>query len=106
MARRFYYASCGLIDYVVKVIDDAVSRGGSGAGGAVTQEDLAQAFVRSVWREAPASLNPFVEGASLRMLKGPGEPFDIWDDIDQYTSVGFAKRRNTGKSKSTSKREH
>jgi len=106
MARRFFYASCGLIDYVVKIIDDAVSRSGSGADGAITQEDLAQAFVRSVWREAPESLNPFVKGASLRVLKGPGEPFDIWDDIDQYTSAGHAKRKNTGKTKSISRRGH
>jgi hypothetical protein len=106
MARRFFYASCGLIDYVVKIIDDAASRGGGGNSGAITQADLAQAFVRSVWREAPKSLNPFEDGSALRILKGPGEPFDVWDDIDQYTSVGRSKSRSTGKAKPGSRRAH
>ena len=90
MARRFYYASHGLIDYVVKIIDDAVSRGGTGPLGKITMEDYARAFERVVWFNAPRSLNPFADKPTLRLLNRPLEPFDIWDDISNYTQ---AKRK-------------
>lgn len=84
VAIRLFYASCGLIDYVVKLLDDAVSRGGSGPDGAVLREDLAAAFVRVIWRGAPEHLNPFNPKAKLRFLRRSCEPFEIWDDIQRY----------------------
>ncbi len=83
-AIRFFYASCGLVDFVVKLLDDAVSRGGSGPGGAVTREDFAVAFSRVVWRDAPERLNPFKPKAQLRPLTRPDEPFDMLDDVAKY----------------------
>lgn len=89
-AIRFFHATCGLIDYVVKLVDDAVSRGGSGADGAITREDFAAAFARVVWRDAPERLNPFNPKAQLRPLTRSGEPFEMLDDVDKYFRAGGA----------------
>lgn len=86
LARRFYFASHGLFDYIVKIIDDAASRGGSGPHGMLVMSDYARAFKAVVWSAAPDQLNPFVETATLRLLTQPLEPFDIWDDIEKYTT--------------------
>jgi Bacterial TniB protein len=93
MAKRFYYASHGLFDYIVKIIDDAASRGGSGPSGQLTMRDYAEAFKRVVWFDAPDMLNPFMEQASLRLLTQPLEPFDIWDDIANYTKLPSSHRQ-------------
>ena len=93
LAQRFYYATHGLIDYSVKLLDDAVSRGGSGPGGSITQSDLQKAFVRAIWFHAPPKLNPFNPKAALRLLTRMGEPFDIWDDPDQYKGRLIISRR-------------
>lgn len=86
MARCFYYATHGLFDYIVKIVDDAVSRGGTGSNEQVTKADLASAFKRSVWMDAPDEMNPFSGMESFRLLTRPMEPFDILDDINNYTS--------------------
>ena len=86
MARRFYFASHGLLDYVVKIIDDAVSRSCPDAGEPLTQQVFEAAFKRTIWLDAPDHLNPFSKGATLRLLNRTLEPFDVWDDITQYTS--------------------
>jgi hypothetical protein len=101
MARRFYYASHGIFDYIIKILDEAVSRGGSDPEGALTMADFAAAFKSSIWRDAPDALNPFNVGASLRHLDKPGEPFDIWDDLSQYlaSSVKPRAKRAARKSK-------
>lgn len=92
MARRFYFASHGLLDYVVKIIDDAVSRACPDSGEPLTQQAFESAFKRTVWLDAPDHLNPFSKGATLRLLNRTLEPFDIWDDIAQYTSAqGYQK---------------
>lgn len=83
-AQRMYYATAGLMDYIVKILDDAVSRGGSGSGGVVTIFDLAKSFRRAVWGGAPEGLNPFLSEATLRFLNRPGEPFEVWDPIERY----------------------
>jgi hypothetical protein len=93
MARRFYFATHGLFDYIVKIVDDAVSRGGTGKDGQVTMADYAAAFKRTVWSAAPEHLNPFMEKATLRLLRGPLEPFDIWDDVAQYMTTARSRPR-------------
>jgi len=89
-AVRFFHATCGLIDYLVKLLDDAGSRGGSGPAGAVTREDFAVSFLRVIWGEAPPRLNPFGPKAKLRRLDKDGEPFEMLDDIARY--LGRADR--------------
>lgn len=92
MAQRFYFASHGLLDYVVKIIDDAVSRACSDSGELLTQQAFEAAFKRTIWLDAPDHLNPFSKVATLRLLNRTLEPFDIWDDITQYTSTqGYQK---------------
>jgi Bacterial TniB protein len=85
-ARRFYFATHGLFDYVVKIIDDAVSRRSDRQKEPLTLKDFAEAFKRTVWLNAPDLLNPFSEKPTLRLLNKPLEPFDIWDAISKYTS--------------------
>jgi len=87
MAQRFYFASHGLLDYVVKIIDDAVSRACPDSGEPLTQQAFEAAFKRTVWLDAPDHLNPFSQEATLRLLNRTLEPFDIWDDVAQYTST-------------------
>jgi hypothetical protein len=87
VAQRFFYASHGLLDYVVKIIDDAVSRACPDSGEPLTQQAFEVAFKRTIWLDAPDHLNPFSKGATLRLLNRTLEPFDIWDDITQYTST-------------------
>ena len=92
LAQRFYFASHGLLDYVVKIIDDAVSRSCPDSGEPVTQQAFEAAFKRTIWLDAPDHLNPFSQRATLRLLNRTLEPFDIWDDITQYTSTeGYQK---------------
>lgn len=92
MAQRFYFASHGLLDYVVKIIDDAVSRADPDSGEPLMQQDFEAAFKRTIWLDAPDDLNPFSKGATLRLLNRTLEPFDMWDDITQYTSTqGYQK---------------
>jgi energy-coupling factor transporter ATP-binding protein EcfA2 len=84
MARRFYIASNGLIDYVVKIIDTAVSSVLTRDTPELILSSFEAAFRMSVWREAPKELNPFSEKSVLRPLTKRGEPFDIWDDPAKY----------------------
>lgn len=103
LARRFYYASNGLLDYVIKVIDDAISRSGTSRSNALTMEHLYHSFLRTVWSTAPHHLNPFSAQATLRHLHEPGEPFELWDPLEKYlTGVGVqggGARKASGKAK-------
>jgi hypothetical protein len=86
LAKRFYFATNGLIDYIVKIIDGAVTAFRPKNGEALGLPHLAAAFRAKVWGEAPDELNPFCERAVLRPLMGPREPFDQWDDPKRYTA--------------------
>jgi Bacterial TniB protein len=97
-ARRFYYASHGLIDYVVKIVDQAVRDPLMGCSQYLSLDAYAEAFRLSVWRDAPDRLNPFCKNATLRPLTQPNEPFDIWDDPDKYSAI--SARFNSGTSSS------
>ena len=84
IARQMYYATNGLIDYVVKIIDDAVARCGAASGSVISNENLALAFKRKVWADCPDWINPFLTD-KLRRLTQAREPFCDWDDPRQYT---------------------
>lgn len=84
MARRFFVASNGLIDYLVKLIDDAASRGGSGPDESLVLKDFHTAFKRTIWSHPPEELNPFSQVSVLRPLTRQGEPFDVWDPLENY----------------------
>lgn len=83
VARRMYYATHGLIDYVVKIIDGAVAMSGVRTGESIGLEALASAFKNEVWKECPDWINPFLT-EKLRLLTQDKEPFGDWDEPHQY----------------------
>lgn len=92
LARRFHFATNGLIDFLIKILDEAVSRCAAETAGKVELRTLEAAFVNSVWRDVPPILNPFHEGGALRPLTKRGEPFDLWDDPSQYLADACRKK--------------
>ncbi len=84
LARRFYFASLGLFDYVAKVIEKAVKIAGEYKLERLNAGLFAQAFATEVWRGVPKRLNPFEQKAILRPLNKRGEPFEIWEDPAHY----------------------
>jgi type II secretory pathway predicted ATPase ExeA len=79
LARRFYYASAGLMDYPYKIINKAIAIAHP-VGAAITVDTLAAAFVAGVWKDCPEDINPFLTAPKkLRLLTQPGEPFAGWD---------------------------
>ena len=80
VARRFIYATRGLIDYVVKILETAAIIAAGRPNQHIDLEVLGQAFVEKVWTDAPPKLNPFLTDHKLRILDKCGEPFDEWED--------------------------
>lgn len=79
LARRFFFASSGLMDYLYKVINKALEIAVQKRT-AISIATLAEAFATDVWDGCPAEQNPFlIEVEKLRLLTQPGEPFDDWD---------------------------
>ncbi len=80
LARRFYIASAGLMDYLFRIVDAAANVAFS-SGKPIDVSTLASAFVEKVWFDCPDGLNPFLirDPDELRMLTEPGEPFADWD---------------------------
>jgi hypothetical protein len=79
-----YYATQGLIDYVIKILDDAVASSDRKTGQVLGVQQLVTAFKRQVWAECPDWINPFL-AEKLRLLVQPREPFCDWDDPSQYS---------------------
>lgn len=94
MARQMYYATNGLIDYVIKVVDDAIARSGVSPGSVIGNNHLALAFQRKVWADCPDWINPFLAN-KLRRLTQTREPFCDWDDPSQYTLSERARQSGT-----------
>lgn len=84
VARQMYYATHGLIDYVVRIIDDAVSMSGAKKGDLISNVNLSMAFKRRVWADCPDWINPFLT-EKLRLLTQAREPFCDLDDPYAYT---------------------
>lgn len=79
VSLRFYQASFGLIDYLIKIIDRAVWLVQSGAFAEIDQTVLAQAFRDEVWSLAPDYRNPFCESFNNINLTGRFEPFEDFE---------------------------
>lgn len=93
MARRFYYATFGLIDFICKIADGAVELAKELGRSEIDESVLAGAFVEEVWRDVPPQLNPFLASdPMLRPLVQPGEPF---------AEIGAASIIDAGMSKKT-----
>lgn len=75
MARRFLVASNGLLDYVRKILEGAVSIAGAAGHQSLDMPVYAAGFKKEVWIDVGDRLNPFHPESPLRMLNRPGEPF-------------------------------
>lgn len=78
ISMRMYFASCGLIDYVVKILEKCAY--------IADQENtdihlgiLYRAFNDEVWSSAPPERNPFAKEFDMRPLTCAGEPFDGYE---------------------------
>lgn len=76
---RFYHASFGLIDYLIKVIDRAVYLVQAGRFVEIDLPALAQTFRDEVWSLAPNNRNPFCKEFDFVELTGKFEPFEDFD---------------------------
>ncbi|MDF2864675.1 MAG: hypothetical protein K0S02_4947 [Achromobacter mucicolens] len=91
MARRMHVASYGLLDYVRKVLEGAVSVAASVGDNEIGLDALAAAFRNCVCGTVPDRLNPFHPDSYLRPLDRPGEVFYLHTSQDLVASV-VAKR--------------
>lgn len=83
MAKRFYFATYGLIDYIGKIVDGALLLALLEKSAIVTEKHYAEAFKEEVWRDVPDKLNPFTSKGSLRPLTKTNEPFENMVDRHQ-----------------------
>ena len=81
MANRFYMASYGLIDYLIKIVDRAVWLVQSRSLEGINLPVLAEAFEDEVWSNATEERNPFRPGFNFKPLNGHHEPFEESDVI-------------------------
>lgn len=75
MARRFLVASNGLLDYVRKILEGALSIAATTGYQSLDLSVYGAGFKKEVWVEVTDRLNPFHQDSSLRALNRPGEPF-------------------------------
>ncbi|GAB2180940.1 hypothetical protein DLREEDagrD3_11630 [Denitratisoma sp. agr-D3] len=77
LARRIHVGSYGLMDYVIKILEGAVSVAASAGLDRLDLDTLAAGFRNRVWRDVPERLNPFHPESLLRALDKPGEVFQL-----------------------------
>ncbi|MDZ4261416.1 TniB family NTP-binding protein [Pseudomonas mandelii] len=81
MIRRFYLASFGLIDYLIKVIDRSVWLVQHRDAEGINLPILCEAFKDEVWSAAPEERNPFSDAFDFKPLIRDCEPFENFDII-------------------------
>ena len=77
-AAKLYWATYGIVDYIFKILGEALEIAVKAGREKITEADLAQGF-ELVFQDAAIQLNPFHENGPCRVLTGPGEPFEDWD---------------------------
>jgi energy-coupling factor transporter ATP-binding protein EcfA2 len=95
LARRLHVGSYGLLDYVVKTLEGAVSAATSAGLETLDLPVLAAGFRNRVWQDVPERLNPFHPDSPLRPLDRPGEVFYLHTRQDPLGSP-VAKRIGAG----------
>jgi type II secretory pathway predicted ATPase ExeA len=75
LARRFHVGSYGLLDYVVKTLEGAVSAAATAGIELLDLPTFSAGFRNTVWHDVPDRLNPFHPESPLRPLDRPGEVF-------------------------------
>lgn len=81
MIRRFYLASFGLIDYLIKVLDRSVWLVQHRNAEGINLGILHEAFKDEVWSAAPENRNPFSNTFDFKPLTRNREPFENFDII-------------------------
>lgn len=76
VAQRLYFASGGLIDYLVKILERAVAIAVNSTVGEIHMGVFARAFLDEVWSSAKPARNPFEKAFDMRPLTYGGEPFE------------------------------
>ena len=79
LARRLYFATYGILDYVFQLLTEAVGAAVRDAREHLTSADLEAAFDR-VFGESAIGINPFAANGPNRALDRKGEPFHEWFD--------------------------
>lgn len=87
MARRMLVASHGLLDYVHKILEGAVSVAVTHGFNDIDLAVLAAGFRDRVWQEVPDRLNPFHPESSLRPMDLSGEVFYLHTRHDPVGSA-------------------
>jgi len=82
VARRIFIATNGVMDYICKLLDQAIYLGRRSRDREITLVVLSMAFRDEIWRDCPEPLNPFSEDSVLRPLTQSGEPFESHADAD------------------------
>lgn len=93
MARRFMVASNGLLDYVHKILEGAVSIAGAAGYQSMDLPVYAAGFKKEVWADVGDRLNPFHPESPLRQLNRLNEPFYFSQKINTIGS-SLARRVN------------
>lgn len=78
-AKKIYWATFGIADYIFKLLAEAVGIAVSAGREHLTEADLAGAF-DLVFQDAGTDLNPFLPEGPARVLDGVDEPFEKWND--------------------------
>lgn len=79
--RRFYLASFGVIDYLIKIIDRSVWLVQHRDAEGINLTILCEAFKDEVWSAAPDERNPFSDTFDFKPLIMGREPFEDFDII-------------------------
>jgi len=87
LARRMLVASHGLMDYVCKTLEGAISASVNLGLNEIDLDVLAAGFRDRVWSEAPDRLNPFHPESYLRPLDRSGEVFYLHTHHDPVGSA-------------------
>ncbi|MNP67032.1 hypothetical protein D3C76_1628150 [compost metagenome] len=80
MIKRFYLASYGLIDYLIKIVDRAVWLVQVQDLAGIELPVLAKAFEDEVWSYATEERNPFSASFNFQPLFGKWEPFETLEE--------------------------
>jgi hypothetical protein len=98
LARRFWVGSYGLLDYVIKTLEGAVSAANLANVDTLDLDVYAAGFRNRVWRDVPDRLNPFHVESPLRPLDLAGELFhkhirqeNLGSPVATKLGLGFGK---------------
>lgn len=80
LTARMFFATKGIFDYIIGILEEAIEIVVQNGRERIEQQDLAAAFLRYFKDSAP-TVNPFVQGAEVRLLDRVGEPFHRWNEI-------------------------